>query len=393
MTIRSGRPVLALVLGLTAAMVTPLAAAAALLWTLTASPLAVGTGALTTFTLTATNGDLLAEIGCVVVDVPSNFSVKGAAAVATNANGSWSASRSGNRVRVNADGGGARLEGFEWVRFTIDAVPMSAGALAWTSNAYGDQACGGSRSLLGVPPIVVVSGPAVTPTPAPTPVPTPAPTPPPTPAPTPPPTPAPTAAPTLPPILPTLPPILPTLPPPPTLPPILPTPPPTATPTPRPTPTPTAGPGSSATPGPLATAPPASASPSAAPGSSATPSPSTGGGASGAGASPPPPAPGIGSLNAPGSGVFTTPRRSGSSGGVDLGLTASSLGSLGALGWTVPTLAVSVPGLLLLLAIAAQTLGGVVWLPLVRRKIGGFGFVPKRRRNREPGRQSGSNTA
>jgi hypothetical protein len=384
MTIRRRRPVLALVLALTAAMLTPLVAAAALLWTLTASPLAVTTGTPTPFTLTATNADLLAEIGCVVVDVPSNFSVKGAAAVATNANGSWSASRTGNRVRVNADGGGARLEAFEWVRFTINAVPISAGALAWSSNAYADHDCGGSRSLLGVPPIVVVTGPAVTPTPAPTPAPTP--------PPTPPPTPAPTAAPTLPPILPTLTPL-------PTLPPILPTPPPPATPTPRPTPTPTATPGSGPTARPTTSLPPASASPSAgsaataAPAATPSPSPAAGAGSVGAGGSPPPPAAEIGALNAPGSGMFTTPRRGGSSGGVDLGLTASTLGSLGALGWTVPTLAVSVPGLLLLLAIAAQTLGGVVWLPLVRRKIGGFGFVPKRRRNREPGPRAGSNAA
>jgi hypothetical protein len=88
-----------------------------------------------------------------------------------------------------------------------------------------------------------------------------------------------------------------------------------------------------------------------------------------------------GVLNAPGSGVFSTPRdgaRRPLAG--DLDLATASLGSLGALGWTVPTLVVSLPGLLLLLAIGAQALGGLVWLPLVRRKIGGFGFGRRRRR-------------
>jgi hypothetical protein len=42
----------------------------------------------------------------------------------------------------------------------------------------------------------------------------------------------------------------------------------------------------------------------------------------------------------------------------------------GLLVWAVPTLALTVPGLLLLAAIAAQVAGAVVWLPVVRRKLG-----------------------
>lgn len=365
MTMRRGRLALAFVAALMAAMLTPLVATAALLWTLTASPLAATTGTVTTFTLTATNGDLLAEIGCVVVDVPSNFSVKSTSVAATNANGSWTASRAANQVRVKADGGGARLELLEWVRFTIDAVPMSAGSLTWASNAYANQDCSGSRSLIGVPPIVVVTGPAVTPTPTPTP--TPAPTPTPTPAPTPTPTATPTPAatstptpkPTLPPILPTLPPILPTLPPIlPTLPPILPTPAPAATPTPTPAPT-----GTPATPSPGPSAVPPAAS--AAPGSSGgSPSPSTGPEASSG-----PTAGGGGGSNAQPGGL-TTPRNLGGPADIELGLATTTLGSLGTLGWTVPGLVMTVPGLLLLLAIAAQAAGGLIWLPLARRKLG-----------------------
>jgi hypothetical protein len=42
--------------------------------------------------------------------------------------------------------------------------------------------------------------------------------------------------------------------------------------------------------------------------------------------------------------------------------------------WAVPGLLLSVPGLLLVLAIAAQAAGALAWLPIVRRRIGGFGL-------------------
>ena len=43
--------------------------------------------------------------------------------------------------------------------------------------------------------------------------------------------------------------------------------------------------------------------------------------------------------------------------------------------WAVPGLVLSVPGLLLVLVvILAQALGAVAWLPVVRRRIGAFGF-------------------
>jgi hypothetical protein len=46
--------------------------------------------------------------------------------------------------------------------------------------------------------------------------------------------------------------------------------------------------------------------------------------------------------------------------------------------WAVPALVLSVPGLLLLLAILAQMAGGLLWLPMVRRWLGGFGFRRRR---------------
>ncbi len=41
--------------------------------------------------------------------------------------------------------------------------------------------------------------------------------------------------------------------------------------------------------------------------------------------------------------------------------------------WVVPGLVLTLPGLLLVLAITIQAIGAMAWLPLVRRRIGGFG--------------------
>jgi hypothetical protein len=50
----------------------------------------------------------------------------------------------------------------------------------------------------------------------------------------------------------------------------------------------------------------------------------------------------------------------------------------GFLAWSYPALVLSVPGALLLLAIGAQAIGALAWLPLVRRRLGGFGFRGRR---------------
>src|SRR5688500_9717542 len=156
--------------------------AESVLWTLTASPVAVSTGVQTTFTLTATNEDPLAallsssEIGCVVLDVPSNFSVKGAVVTGSNSGGSWHVdSVAGNRVTVHTDSGGDRLELLGWVRFTVTATAFSTGSLTWNARAFRDEnaPCLGTGALLGVPPVVVVTSPIPVPTPVPTPPPTP----------------------------------------------------------------------------------------------------------------------------------------------------------------------------------------------------------------------------
>jgi hypothetical protein len=46
--------------------------------------------------------------------------------------------------------------------------------------------------------------------------------------------------------------------------------------------------------------------------------------------------------------------------------------------WAVPALTLTVPGILLMLAVLAQLSAGAVWLPFVRRWLGVIG--PSRRR-------------
>lgn len=52
--------------------------------------------------------------------------------------------------------------------------------------------------------------------------------------------------------------------------------------------------------------------------------------------------------------------------GIDIGSVA-----FGGFDWAVPTLVLTVPGLLLMLAILAQAAFGLAWLPVVRRRLGG----------------------
>jgi hypothetical protein len=60
---------------------------------------------------------------------------------------------------------------------------------------------------------------------------------------------------------------------------------------------------------------------------------------------------------------------------VDARLVSSPLMRLdGLLVWAVPSLVLTVPGLLLLFTILAQIAGAAAWLPLVRRKLGAFGI-------------------
>ncbi len=346
---------MASVLGALVALATPVTVSAALLWTVTASPLAVATGTPTTFTLVASNL-LLGRIECVVVDVPANFSITTIGMVGSTAGDSWLVRRTNNRVIAWTTSGGDRLELLDSVTFTVTATALSAGSLAWPAAAYDRQDCTGTASLLGVPPVVLVTGPAVTPSPTPTPVPTPTP---------PVATPAPT--PTLPPLPTLVPTPIPTLVPLPSIP--LPT---IGLPgipglTPRPQPSPTAAPtGSNAAPSPTSN-PDASASP-AAPASAAAPPgsgspgspPSTGTGA--------PPLAGLVGLPAV-SAQPITPRVAFGEPELELGLGPLGLLS-GSPTWAVPVATLGGPGLIVLLWVAAQAGGASIWIPAARRLRG-----------------------
>ena len=62
----------------------------------------------------------------------------------------------------------------------------------------------------------------------------------------------------------------------------------------------------------------------------------------------------------------------------------------GAFLWAVPSLALSVPGLLLVAAILAQAAGGLAWIPIARRKIGGFGLGKQHLGARDPAADLGA---
>ncbi|HEV7809437.1 MAG TPA: Ig-like domain-containing protein [Candidatus Limnocylindrales bacterium] len=155
------------------------------------------------------------------------------------------------------------------------------------------------------------------------------------------------------------------------------TPRPTGTTAPRPTSTPT--PGSSAPPvGPAGS--PASAQPSGSAAAPPTPEPTPGPavGIPGPGFEGPPA--GGGSGRSPGGQPFLVGEQGS---GERLVLSTGLMGFGDGLAWAVPTLVLTVPGLLLVLAVLAQALGALAWKPAVRRWLGPASHV--RRRPAEPG--------
>lgn len=309
------RSLRALAIAMMAAAV-PASAWALLIWTLVASPLTTTANQSATFTLTATNQDLLlGELGCMEVDLPASFVIESVGTPKASNNGTWLSVQAGNSVIVWSLDGGGRLELFESVTFTITAHATAAGVFLWPNHAHRQQDCSNPGEI-GVPLTVTVL-PALLPTPTPAPTATPAPAASATPSPTP--------------ILP-LPSIslpgLPSLPPSlvPTLPPI---PGQTARPTPAPEPresaagTVVSGPGSA--------------------------DPGRGG---------------SGSVGGPALTIARTPDSLGADADVGLEL----LGLLDAdYVWFVPAASVALPGLLVILWVVLQAIGALAWIPAVRR--------------------------
>jgi hypothetical protein len=390
----NGRPVsrgLALAALLLVAAARP--ASALSLWTVTGAPATMTAGTATDIRLTVTNlgGLPLLTIGCVTIFVPTPSSVT--SLQVSSVSGSWSTSSAavtgGRLITYHATSSGDRLTVLESGDFRSRVTATGSGVQTWQVVAYDAMTCD-SGAFPAKTFNVVVNGTGPTPTPAPTAPPTAAPTP--TPAPTPAPTPGPTATPT-----PTPSPV-PTTPPWPTLGP-------TAGPGSTPTPDPTAGPGSTPTPDPTArpdqtpaasaTAPPPG-TPTATFDTGPTASDPTGAAAPtidpvvsigpGAGGSPDPgtPAPGetdaaggivVGSGGGSGQGLGTdwlvVPEEAGTAVAFDLG--SVNLAGMGVFLWAVPGAVLVIPGFLVIVVVLLQTVGGLVWLPLVRRRIGGFG--------------------
>jgi len=305
---------------------------AAVAWTLVGTPLTAATGVTTRFDLIATNEYLLSTIGCIRVDTTEKFSVESA-----DANQGWSTTVDGTVVTARSPTTGSALGVLDHLDITVRATPLEPGTWSWSGLAYADITCGGSP-LPGIQLVaIVVTGPAATPTPSPGPSPTPSP------APTPSPTPVPTVA---------------------------------------ATPSVTPRPAASATPTPVTGSPSARPSPDASAGPAPTQTPS------------PSPTDSPGGSAGDGLGGGST-----DGGGIDLGLGATlpedpfTVTSrnvridprIDQLGQTLPDLLevsapaaiIALPGLLILLAIAAQAIGGLAWIPVVRRQLG-----DRRRRRR-----------
>jgi len=392
--------------------------------TIDASPTSLASGNQVAVTLNVQNtGDSGGgqEIGCIRLSIPGSFAVTGASVVSVKGvtvalvHG-WVAIVSGSSPTIVTFKEPKDLNVLvglpigDRAVFRISGTPSGSGSMSWTATAYDHPTLGttdptcGSGAFLPQTLLFSVSGGAPTPTPTPpptpppTPLPTPAPTPVPTPAPTPVPTPAPTSAPTATP---------------------QPTTRPTATPAPTsgatPSPVPTSGPSGSSPPGPTptpaATATPVpSSAPSELPGWSGEPSespmppstpsatpapvpgsagqPPTSGGSTGDGS--PTAVTGNGGAGAPGNGAVAqggpidgsqvqVAGQAADPGaqppeihGMNTAITTAFM-QLGLASWSVPAAVVGVPGLLVLLVVGLQMIGGAAWLPVAWRGLRGDG--------------------
>lgn len=324
------------------------------LWTFASDRVSVVEGVTSVVKLKITNSSLAIPtpefIGCVKVSIPGAFKIVGVSIDSATRGLNWSASVSGAKVTLSAASGADRLTSGpppDAVVARITVTPIKLGSYPWNANAFANADCsGGLGGPLSIQMTVLPALP--TPTPAPTPIPLPTATATPTTRPTPSPTPSPTRQPT-------------------------------ATGTPRPIATETAGPSD-----PRASQTPAPAAPS---GGSPTPAATQELG----GAPSPRSSPTHGTDTA--GGTLTLPGGDGRSGdslaaaGADLA--AAALDNLGMGTWAVPGGVLIVPGLMVLLTILAQAGGGIIWLPLVWRRIGGFGVRrTSTSRPKSPGRST-----
>jgi hypothetical protein len=395
MTARQRMRFVTAILALLPFVLAPQVVLAARLWALTATPLILTVGDPTAVRLTAQNvgggggGD---EITCIHIDVPAAFEISDIEIVSID--GETSAAVHGWEWVTSSVSGATRitfkeptdsnplvgLPSLDAAVFRVTGAAGSAGLLTWDGGAAdkpgksGDPDCGSGK----FPALAVSLSVLPLATPAPTPVPTAPPTPAPTPAPTAVPTPAPTAVPT-----------------------------PHATPRPTATPVPSADP--TGTPVPTSTpritpVPSRSGgpSPSTSVDVSGTPTPEVSGPPGvGAGSTLPPartsePEPAPSTTPGPDSDAIVV-GGTGDDGGArpPIGGLDNAVSSifveLGVAAWSVPAVAIGVPGLLVVVVVLLQLAGGAAWLPVVRRSLAGNGLrrrdlrSVRRGRPRSPG--------
>ncbi len=330
------------VFGLTLA---PVVAAANTTWTVSSDKSQVGLLVSSDVEVTITNTTSVNQqgewIGCVTISLPSAYALTGASIVSVSNGGPWSITRGSRSATARAINSGDSLRGDPEddsvvVRLTLRGQFLSSAD--WAVQVWEKKDCESGEDMIKSLPMAVVL--LSLPTPTPTPPPTPAPTPVPTPRPTPKPTPVPT-------------------------------------PTPAPTPV-----GATPTPAPGDTAAPSD------PLESASPSPSSDPAASGAPNVTPEPSDGV----LGGGPIAIAPVASGRPGrnvgqpfgpvvlGTDVSLTGIGLDGLGMLGpFVVPGFIVAASSIVLLLIILLQAVGAAVWLPIVRRRIGAFNVVRRKR--------------
>ena len=309
-------------------------------WTIARTPSSVVAGVTTAISITATNTAGGSSVGCVHLQVPAAFAVVSVGVDSVQPAHSWTtdalgAGPSGSTiVQVHAATEADILKGDgDVLVFHVTVTGTTPGTYTWPAESRDHANCSAGIDTDSI--TVSITGSATTPTPMPTPTPTPRPTATPRSLATPRPVPAPTATPSVS-ATQTSTPIVST----PTV-----TPFPSETATPDPTPNPTSSPTGS------------------------TLSPISGVSGSGTGSS----------RGSSGGAGATDPFVVGGQAGSDelhLGLTATTLASMDGIVWAVPSLVLGVPGLLLLLAIMAQVVAGVSWLPVVRRKLGAFTILP-----------------
>jgi hypothetical protein len=305
-------------------------------WTITRTPSSVTQGVATNISFTATNISGGSDLGCVHLQAPSAFTVNVVVVDSVSGSRNWttdapSAGTSGSTIlwvhavtkadviKVNGD----------TATFHVQVTGTTVGSYTWPVDSRDDEKCKSGIDSASVSVSIVAGAPTLTPAPTATPKPRPSPTPT-----------------------------------------------PTQSPVSNPTATPRATTRPSATPagdGPVASSDRGlqSSSPSA--------SPSISGSHASSGIGAPPPPPEVRGYAA-GSDRFTVGLGGPDQGpAIDQSIVTSSLRTWGGLlVWAVPSLVLSVPGLLLIVVIAAQVAGAAAWLPVVRRTLGVFGIGRRR---------------